>query len=472
MSKPLAKTLLKILEGDSDRLGRIDDYLRGIHADPYIPQDADAEYRLLARRAVSNWIPLLVATPAQALYVDSIRRAGSEADLAEAEWEHWQYSRLDARQLAVHRAAIAYGHSFTVTEADQAGKLRTRGLSPLRTAAVFDDPSADEVPIAAMTVTSWPGTDTPGRARLWDHTWTWDLTFKANWDADSIRISNARRHGAPECPVTRFAAYVDLDGRTTGVVEPTIPIQDRINQTLFDLLLTQTYQSTQVRYATGMAPPIRRDPETGEPVLDAEGQPVPLPINHNGRRFLFAEDPDVRFGSLDATPLKGFLDAIETSVRHLAAISQVPPHHILGEVANLSAEALQSAENALTRKTEEFQNSFGESWERVFRLVADVEGRDEEAGDYTAEVLWRDMSQTSLAQSADGLAKLADGLGIPKRGLWNRVPGATGGEVAYWDRLARESEYQQDLTALVNTATTDVMATGAVVSVDAGHDGS
>ncbi len=111
----LAKRLLSILEYDRDNhLLRIDDYLHGRHAGPYIPENADAEYRLLAERCISNWTPLLVGTPAQALYVDGYRRGRRDDETkqvfggnnAEVEWDHWQRSRLDSRQNPVMRGAL------------------------------------------------------------------------------------------------------------------------------------------------------------------------------------------------------------------------------------------------------------------------------------------------------------------------------------------------------------------------------
>src|SRR5699024_3248572 len=124
----------------------------------------------------------------------------------------------------------------------------------------------------------------------------------------------------------------------------------------------------------GMAPPmetevvevdgevqvrVKTDPDTG--------RPIPRKIDHNASRFLFAEDPDVKFGTLDETPLGGFIESVDMSIRHLSAIAQIPPHHLLGQIANLSAEALQAAETSLSRKVEEYRKSFGESWEQVFR---------------------------------------------------------------------------------------------------------
>ncbi|MFC0622826.1 phage portal protein [Kribbella deserti] len=449
-ARGLAVQLLGILHTDRDRLERIDDYLHGRHDDPYMPPNSDDEYRLLAQRAVSNWMPLLVGTPAQALYVDDFR--AGRATPGRFEMNHWQTSRLDARQSAVYRGALTYGHAFTLTERTRKG-VRSKGLSALRTSAVFEDPANDETPYAALIVTRMPTSATPGRARLFDGLREYAVSFKSYTDERSILVSGGKLHGASECPVTRFAAAVDLEGRTVGVVEPMIPLQNRINQTVFDLLVAQTYGSVQVRTATGMAPPVRRDPETGEPVLDANGQRQPIPMNHNARRFLFAEDPDVRFGSLDATPLNGFIASIDMSIRHLAAVSQTPPHHLLGQIANLSAEALLAAETALARKITEFRNAFGESWERVFRLAAELDGRTDSAEDYSGEVLWRDMEQRSLAQASDALGKLAEALGIPRKGLWKRVPGVTSGEISEWETLAEEENADLQLAQALRRAT-------------------
>lgn len=464
----LAKQLLAILHRDGDRLRRIDDYLHGNHDDPYMPAMADDEYRLLAKRSVSNWIPLLVGTPAQALYVDGIRSGSGETDVPgesrseSPEWDHWQKSRLDARQAAVHRGALTYGHSFTITESRN-GQVQTRGLSALRTAALFEDPANDDTPYAALTITNRPSGDKRGTARLWDGRNTYAVTYRSLGDDEGIQVSSGKAHGASECPVTRFAASVDLEGRTVGVIEPMIALQNRINQTVFDLLVAQTYGSFKVRWVTGMAPPLTLEPvtdATGEvvdykPKLDSTGNPIPAQINVNAKRFLFAEDPEVKYGSLDETPLNGYIESIDMSIRHLAAVSQTPPHHLLGQIANLSAEALIAAETALARKVEEFRHTFGEAWERVFRLAAELIGDASSAGDFAGEVIWRDMESRSLAQAADALGKLKEQLGIPERGLWPRVPGVTQTEIGDWERMREEDDSEGLLAGAIRRAAPD-----------------
>ncbi|MFE9254044.1 phage portal protein [Streptomyces sp. NPDC006879] len=469
----LAKELLAILDRDEHRLQRIDNYVHGKHDDPYMPPQADDEYKMLAKRAVSNWMPLLIGTPAQALYVDGFRPGEGDSELPTApastsvEWSHWQRSRLDARQAAIYRGALSYGHSFVLTEKTKRGVV-SKGLSAKKTAALYEDPANDETPYAALTITAWAKPDVPGKARMWDGKREYAVSFKSLTDPDGIRVAAGKAHGASECPVTRFAASVDLEGRTVGVVEPMIPLQNRINQTIFDLLVAQTYASVKVRTVTGMAPPMQTEPvvENGEIVgstvkLDEQGNPVPAAVFHNARRFLFAEDPDVKFGSLDETPLGGFIDSIDMSIRHWAAISQTPPHHMLGQIANLSAEALLAAETALARKIAEFRSAFGESWERVFRLAAELEGNASSADDFHGEVQWRDMESRSLAQAADALGKLADQLGIPKRGLWKRVPGVTQSEYEDWLDMAEDEDSVGQLATALTRATPSVTSVPA-----------
>ncbi|MCX5236228.1 phage portal protein [Streptomyces prunicolor] len=477
----LAKELLAILHRDEGRLRRIDRYVHGEHDDPYMPPQADDEYRLLARRAISNWMPLLIGTPAQALYVDGFRPGTTAAGLPQAssstspQWSHWQRSRMDARQAAVYRGALSFGHSFVLTEKTKRGVV-SKGLSAKRTAALYEDPANDETPYAALTIVAKPKGDTPGKARMWDGKYEYPVTFKSRSDLDSVRVGGKKLHGASECPVTRFAASVDLEGRTVGVVEPMIALQNRINQTIFDLLVSQTYTSHEVRYATGMAPPLQmelidengnvtRDPAQAvdsRPKLGPDGQPMPAAINHNARRFLFAEDPDVKFGSLPAGPIGSLIDSVDMSIRHLAAISQTPPHHLLGQIANLSAEALLAAETALSRKIAEFQSLFGEAWERVFRLAAELDGDTAAQDDFHGEVQWRDMESRSLAQAADALGKLADQLGIPVRGLWKRVPGVTQTEYEDWEQMAEEDDSVGQLATALTRATPDAATTSSV----------
>ena len=475
LTKAHVVKMMRILDRDRrNMLVRLDAYNRGIQDDPWLPDNADNEYRLLAERSKTNIVPFIVSTPAQALYVDQYRR-GTEASLSDAavaplrakqpEWDHWEESNLQSRQHAVYRGALTFGHAFTATEFDKNGRLKTRGLSPLRTTALFDDPANDIVPVHAFTVVSWPTGEgdnrVAGKAIAWDETHRYPFTFKALSDDKGIVFDDPVPHKATENPVTRFTAFVDLEGRTSGVVEPMIDLQNRLNQTIFDMLVVQSYAAFKVRTVTGMAPPVVMEPiyEDGEltgwqPKVDEQGRMIPDQQNINARRWMWAEDKEVKFDTLDETPLDGFIAAIDLAFRHIAALGQIPPHHLLGQIANLSADALTAAETALERKVQEFKSSFGESWERVFRLAMEMLGEDTAADDFTGEILWRDMEQRSLSQAGDALGKMREQLGIPAKGLWSRVPGATAAEIRYWEKLADEDEPTARLANALGAADT------------------
>jgi hypothetical protein len=206
---------------------------------------------------------------------------------------------------------------------------------------------------------------------------------------------------------------LDLRGRTPGEVEPFIPVAARIDQTTFDRLVVQRFAAWVVRTISGMAMP--------EDVSEERAKALLLKVSD----LLVAEDPDTKFGHLPATPLDGFIAAYDADVRSLAAVSQTPPHHLLGQMANLSAEALAAAEASLSRKVVERQQVFGEAYEQALRLAARIIGDIEAARDTASQVRWRDMESRSLAQAADALGKLAQMLQVPVELLWEKIPGWT-----------------------------------------------
>lgn len=460
--KALALKLLRQLDDDRQNfLLKLDRYVAGDQDRPYVPRHALQEYKDLADKCITNVCAFVSEVPTQGMYVDSFRRGSDSSESStdrvtartravQPEWDHWQRSRMDTRQHSIYRSALNFGHAFVATERNAKGVVLSRGLSPLRTTAVFADPANDEDPLAALEVVEFPYMEgdkwVAGWARMWDGATKYEITFESFRDAKKMAMKAIGKHGSAVCPVTRFAAAVDLEGRTVGVVEPLLVLQDRLNQGVFDLLVTSTYSSFKVRWATGMAPPIEMVPvldSTGavigqEPKLDDAGNPIPKAVNVSQARFLHAEDVDTKFGTLDETPLDGFIESIKMSFQHIAALSQTPPHHLLGQIANLSADALVAAESALARKVAEFQASFGESWERVFRLASALADDPIGENDYSGEVVWRDMNNENLAQVADGLGKIAESLGIPKRGLWSRVPNVTAQEMAIWETMLEE----------------------------------
>lgn len=432
-----ARHLLKLREGEQARLEKIANYMCGRHSSVYVPRGARAEYRWLIERARVNILPLVVTVVAQNMYVDGYRPAGSDEN-AEP-WKVWQANRMDARQHGIHRSVLTYGAAYAVVMPGKPVPVITP-FSPRRMTAVYADSVNDEWPIFGVEDRLENTKDGKRRVvRVWDDQARYTLVGQADGSGLKPDEGNwAMTHGLGVCPIVRYVNTQDLDGDgVIGEVEPLFDVQDQLNMTTFNLLMAQQYAAFRQRWVTGMAPPV-----------DENGNPMePFKARVDG--LFVAEDTDTKFGEFDATDLGGYLKSREASIRHAATISQVPPYHLLGEMVNLSAEALAAARDGLDRKTDERESLCGESHEQLLRLVGLASNDSVAWEDTAAQVVWRDTSARSLAQTVDALGKLVTMLGVPPQELWERVPGVTQTDVERWKKAAGEGDAMNRLNGII-----------------------
>ena len=437
IDRKLAAQLDGELEADLQREGRLGKprrYLAGDHDMPYMPRGAKAEYKHLGQRAVTNWTPLISDSFAKGLFVDGYRPARA-ADNAEP-WAYWQANGLDARQSVAHRGALEYGTSYALVLPGTVGTRRIpyfRPLSPLRSMAWYQDDD-DEFPEIGLrrkgrTV---DGTDL---IEVYDKNSVY--TFARPVGDDPLKtpdwiLSREDEHGLGVTPFVRFRDR--LDGESVGIITPIITIQDRVNEIVFSTLIALQYAAFRQRWATGLAIP-----------EDAEGNPVE-PFKSAVDRLWIAEDDTARFGDFAQTETSGHLAAYEGTVRTLAAVAQISPNILTGDLVNLSAEALAQMEQATQRKLSEYETLFGEAWESGFRLAAKAAGNRPASVDIEAQVRWRDTEARSLAQTVDALGKIATLLEVPVEALWERIPGVTDQDILRWREL-RSSDPLAELTA-------------------------
>jgi Phage portal protein, SPP1 Gp6-like len=434
-------------DNDRDRLRRIDWWYRWEQEDIPLPRVVTTELRKLAQLARVPWLSLVVTACAQAMYVDGFRSeldrddtAASDTEKASPPWRTWLANGMDRRQIALHRAALAYGWSFGKVlpgEDPITGRSMSviRGVSPRKMFALWSDPAEDDWPEYTMQVVEHRKNGEM-LVRVLDNEAEHELAIgDGGTDIDYLGLKGV--HGAGVTPVVRFANMLDLEGRSSGEVEPHISLAGRINKTAYDRLLTQHFASWKVRYVTGMAEP------------DTEEDAVRKKLQLRQDDLLVAEDPDTKFGTLDASDLAPFIAAYRNDVESLAAVSQTPTHELTGQMANLSAEALAAARASLNQKVHERQKSFGASHAQMLRLAVALEGDETYSADPTGRVTWQDMEIRSMSQAADALGKMAIQLGVPPTALWGMIPGVEKTDVAEWIRLAEEGDpitkMQQDL---------------------------
>lgn len=444
-------------------------YATGQQALPLVvPRDAPAEVRELARTARINLIAIVINSLVESLYVDNIRvsdppKAPTPAGLgtvpADAEdpdaaiepvWQAWQRNRLDRGQGALYRAVFQYGWGFNVITPGEPTPV-IRAVSPRRMHAVYDD-DAPDFPEFAL---EWR----KGRGNLYRLYAVDDLgdigVYTLGYDPKVKRFALLKSAPIPSIdyvPVVKYVPFEDLDSddepdpvravgsaqntttavMTSGEVAPLMTLQDQTDITSFALKSAEWYSAFRQRYVKGWTP------ENRAMKMRAAASQL----------WTFEEHPDdIELGEFSQTDLSGFLASRESVLKYAATLSQTPVHELIGELVNLSAEALAAAEAGRDRKIELAKTSLGESHEQTAQVTGDLMGV--EVPD-DIEVVWRDTSARAFGALVDGLGKVAQMLGVPQDMLWDRIPGVTRQDVERWRARAAEGDSLGQLTGLLN----------------------
>jgi hypothetical protein len=467
----IAGQIMHLRQGEQQRLERIGLYVRGRHSSVYVPRGAKTEYKWLLERSVVNFLPLIVSVVSQNLHVDGYVPSGDEdgnPDPAQGPWQLWHANRWPSKQHGLHRSLAKYGVSYAVALPGQiAGKDQSdsnpaaaipsavmRPVSPRRLTALYEDDVDDDWPLYAVEVRNIASPKGWRRViKLYDEQARYTLVTKENsekpvWpEYDDPLVPSGdpvvAEHDMGICPVVRFAYQIDLDGEldVSGEVEPLIPLQDQLNTTTFNLLMAMQYAAFRQRWVTGMVP------------TDEKGR-AKQPFRSGVDRLFVSESPDTRFGEFGQTSLDDILNSREASIRHMSTVAQVPPYHLLGQVANLSAEALAAARDGLDRKVEELQGTLNEPYKQLFRLGSKAAGDTASWNDDAGRVIWRDTGARAFAATVDALSKMASMLGVPVTELWKRVPGVSIEEVQAWQKAAEKQDALAELNEIVERALT------------------
>lgn len=428
------------LVGRRGRITTLENYYNGDHPLPAPPSrltpsafnEARKAYNTLMRMGVTNWVKLVADAPSERLEVVDVRFGSSREP-----WNIWLENDLDSQSLLVHDNALQTGQSFVLVD-PISGEITCEHSAQMIVAYA---PGSRRTVIAALKL--WSEDDDTEMATLLlpnsIHKWQKMRQHgPAEW-TDRAGVEDVEIvHNLGVVTVVEFAANPSLRPRMfgggTGEFETVLPIQDRINKTIFDRLVTAEFQAFRQRFIVGWTPPT--DEETGLPRADA------LQKASQAGLWTFDGDPnEIKIGELGQADFASFLKATESDVNAMAAISKTPPHYLLGAMVNISGDALTAAESGLASKSRKHTRNFGPDWEQVIRHALLVQKSDL-ADDKSGQVIWRDVEHRTWAEQTDAVLKM-QALKVPHEALWERLPDVSPQDVIRWRGMA-------DLEALLN----------------------
>lgn len=399
------------LTDDRTRFDRLEAYHRGRHPLPFGNRKMREAYKRLQAQSRSNYVGLVAETLLERMKVAGFRTGGDEKGTTDTQaWGWWQANNMDANSGLVHRAAVVMSRAYVIV-GDQGGRPLVTGEDP-RQVIHESDPAdrykiraalkvwTDDVENVAFAVLYLPDTIHYYRSRTplnretkpWRPS-TWDIDL-----ANSFAPEGVAENPLGEVPVVPFICRPDLAGNGLGEFEDVIDVQDRINTITLDLSVIASMQAYRQRWVKGID------------LEDAEGNPQTS--FDPGADLLWATAADkAEFGEFNPTDVSPLIKAIDSSVQTLCAITRCPPHYLIGQVVNVSGDALAAAETGLVCKVIEREQEFGESWEAVYRLAGRVIGADVPAD---AEVIWKDPQFRSLTEMASASVQL-QASGVPWR---------------------------------------------------------
>jgi hypothetical protein len=391
-------------------------------------------FRTFLQESGANWCELVVNAVAERLQVVGFRFA-SKTD-SDAAWEIWQANSLDADAELVQTDALVQGCAFMLVQPDDDNPTGVC-ITPESAiqACVLYEPGSRRKRIAGYKrypAVPWQTTEGYGGTTLFGgepggeievlFTPEYVVTWEPGGGAPQVEPNPAGFVGLVEVvpqPRTLWMPRSELHSA--------ISIQDRIHTTIFNRLVATDYGAFRQIWATGIK--IAREVIKTD---DGDTFKVVRPFDVGANRLLANEAPDGRFGMFQESTLGGYLSSVAQDIEQLAAITQTPPHYLLGQMVNIAADAIKAAETGLVAKCRRRSLHIGEAYEDVMRCAFTLTGQAA-ATDTSAEVVWADMETRSEGQRVDALVKMAT-LGVPREVLWQKW-GATPQEIEQWNAL-------------------------------------
>lgn len=373
--RTVRKCLAK-LDAKQTAIQRYENYYSGNHPFNFASAKFRSTFGERLRNMRDNLCKTVVKAPADRLEVIGFGSDKSSA-VYNTSWEIWKRSQMPQMSKRVHRDAFKTGNGFVVVWFGADGKAAIVKQDP-RNCAVFYNPETNRVEIGAKI---WRGIDDfiyltvyyPDRIEKYIS----KRTYKENGNTFPKTIQAFARRtvgagvdvdGKPinepwpvpnnfnRCPMFHF-------GLESSILDDVIPLNDALNKSIADLLVSSEANSLRQRWSAGIS--YETDEETGDQII---------PFKPTSQ-WATTADSEAKFGAFPDATLADFLNTIKDFRSEIASVAGIPHYYFEMTTGDFpSGEALTKAESRFTSTIEDAQGDFGEPWAGVMELALLIDG--------------------------------------------------------------------------------------------------
>lgn len=385
------KIALAKIAKKQDRIKLYNRYYYGNHPFNFSSEKFTTKFAERLRKFRDNLCPTVVKAPSDRLEVIGFS-ADEKSEIYKDSWAAWLYSGMPRLAKRIHRDAFRTGDAFVVVWEDDAANARIYPQD-VRNCTVFYDMETGVVESGAKV---WRGIDNHIYLTMYFRDRLEKYITRNAQSAGNMPTTSAafiRRNVPGEqwpvpnpldvCPLFHF-------GLESSILDDVIPLNDALNKSIADMLVSSEANSLRQRWAAGIA--FEVNPETGKQIIPFE----------QAAQWVASQDAAAKFGQFDEGTLKNFIESADWFVDQISSVSGIPKYYFKLEGGSMpSGEALRKAESRFTALIKDAQLDFGETWSRVMKFALAIDDKAIKPDDKQFETKWSPADPMSTNELVD-----------------------------------------------------------------------
>lgn len=401
---------------------RFEDYYNGDHELAFATEKWESTFGEVFEEFADNWCGVVVDSMVQRLEITGWMTEGKDdkkvAAIADEIWDRNEL-HVEEEDLNIQTLVKGDGYLMVWPDPDETGdkKAEVYFNDALYTSVFYDPTRRRRIARATKSYV-----DMEGIPHLYIYTPEQILEYQGSTQTPRGQVElmqlrgevmdilpngwillDDQRNPFGEVPVFHFRNK--SGGGTHGMSElkSVVPMQNAVNKLLMDLMVGSEFGSFRQKWVAGGGVPKNPDGTSG--------------WRTGGDRVWHTTDPQAKFGEFGQIDLEPIFRSIDSTIGHIAKITQTPMHYLRTSGDMPSGEALKTAESGLVGKCRARQKSLGASWSKAMTFAVRLEmGLDEL--DKPLMPVWKDPEIRHDLEQAQ-TAQLKSIMGVPLEQLWS-----------------------------------------------------